>query len=333
MRLLGLTVLAIAYCALPSHAVCVCKEQQPVKHVAEHCFGSIAKPGSSWALCLLPRYCTPLQTPPPEHEIFPYVITGPGGNMSYDWYQFRWDLITTAAWSIGQNETICFAHKHGARAVRAWSLGLYSGVSARAKYTAMLANATARAAWVQSRIAEMQGADGISIDIEGAETCPGTADGLTLLMQELRDAGNKYNPRFQISFATPVYVGQPQLSRGYDWKALAQIVDFFIPMGYDMNGMGAIVRRMNITGYGGDGTMADANSPLPGLLDSLGQFADLGVPASKVTMGVGWYGYDYWCKTNTAGAPCHARIGAKQVSEIAILFLIAVFVICRCRAC
>ena len=315
--ILPLAVIAIA---ATSNAACVCKEQQyctPLQVRARIAQGSHMAYEYMYKSSRSNRILSPplRQTPYPDHEIFPYVITGPGGNMTYDWYQFRWDLITTAAWSIGQNETICYAHKRGARAVRAWSLGLYSGVSARAKYTAMLANATARAAWVQARVAEMQGADGISIDIEGAETCPGTAAGLTLLMQELRAAGTEYNPQFQISFATPVYVGQPQLSKGYDWQALAQVVDWFIPMGYDMNGMGAIVRRMNITGYGGDGTMADANSPLPGLLMSLGQFADLGVPASKVTMGVGWYGYDYWCKTNVSGAPCHARIGAKQVSK------------------
>ena len=71
--------------------------------------------------------------------------------------------------------------------------------------------------------------------------------------------------------------------------------------------------------------MADANSPLPGLLDSLGQFADLGVPASKVTMGVGWYGYDYWCYSNVSGTPCHARIGAKQVSNSACTFIYFIF--------
>lgn len=72
--------------------------------------------------------------------------------------------------------------------------------------------------------------------------------------------------------------------------------DFFIPMCYDLNGMGPIVRADathmgNISVYGGHGWTADANSPLPALLDSVAQFDYIGVPRTQVVVGMPW------CKT------------------------------------
>jgi hypothetical protein len=45
-----------------------------------------------------------------------------------------------------------------------------------------------------------------------------------------------------------------------------------------------------VSGYGGDGHEASANSPLPGLLMSLRQFKDAGVPAYRIVMGLPWCG-------------------------------------------
>ena len=39
-----------------------------------------------------------------------------------------------------------------------------------------------------------------------------------------------------------------------------------------MNGMGPIVRHYGISGYGGQGTVASANSPFPGLMMSIDQY-------------------------------------------------------------
>jgi hypothetical protein len=93
-------------------------------------------------------------------------------------------------------------------------------------------------------------------------------------------------------------------------------------MGYDMNGMGVIVRNIGgcfeqmtpagtppfcmvggifncsdgspcttypggaCTGYGGDGTVASANSPLPGLKMAIKQYADQAVPMDKIVLGL-----------------------------------------------
>eukprot|EP01051_Picozoa_sp_SAG22_P011922 SAG22_NODE_1190_length_5206_cov_1.878990_4_plen_127_part_00 len=65
--------------------------------------------------CKEQQYCQPLKTAPADQEVFPFVV----GSNATDWYNFRWDLVTTAGWSIGANETVCYAHKQGARVVTA----------------------------------------------------------------------------------------------------------------------------------------------------------------------------------------------------------------------
>lgn len=108
-----------------------------------------APPPSPWpCTCAEPRWCAPLATAPPDHEVFPFVIGGDNNfgppssvNDSAAWYAFDWDIITTAAWSLYDMEHVCFAHKHGARVVTAASAFDAAG---QAKLSAMLTNATAR---------------------------------------------------------------------------------------------------------------------------------------------------------------------------------------------
>ena len=133
------------------------------------------------------------------------------------------DLITTAAWAIGENETICYAHKHGARVVTAYAMGLYGGGSAHETYLQLMFNKTARAAWIQTEVAKLNdlGADGITFDIEGNEAVKNfTADALTDFLTELRAEAEKTNAHFQLSFETPVYPAQPQLVHANNWSAM-----------------------------------------------------------------------------------------------------------------
>ena len=121
--------------------------------------------------CHEQQYCKPLTTPPSEFEIYPFVLpsscsNSPCGNMTADWFDtFRWDLITTASWAIGQNETICHAHKKGARAVVPAGLGPGPGTPGQHNgYLDLLYNATARAAWISEKVEDINllGADGIN---------------------------------------------------------------------------------------------------------------------------------------------------------------------------
>ena len=120
---------------------------------------------------------------PAAVEIFPFVIPGQakGNNDSVNWFNtFRWDLITTAAWSIGQNETICHAHKNNARVVQGFSMAI---ASSKAVYMGLLYNKTARAAWIEHTIGSINriGADGINFVSESsARLLPAIGLGPTL---------------------------------------------------------------------------------------------------------------------------------------------------------
>ena len=93
--------------------------------------------------CVEQQYCKPLSTPAPEFEIYPFVIpTSCGnsycGNLTKYWFDtFRWDLITTASWTIGANETICHAHKMGARVAVAAGLGPGAGCKSHKQFCAL----------------------------------------------------------------------------------------------------------------------------------------------------------------------------------------------------
>ena len=55
---------------------------------------------------------------------------------------------------------------------------------------------------------------------------------------------------------------------------------------------GSTCLKPNISGYGGNGHIAMANSPLPGLMMSLDQFKNAGVPIDRVVVGLPWCGLD-----------------------------------------
>ena len=82
-----------------------------------------------------------------EKEIFPFVIPGSSAdssNVTAVWSEFRWDLITTASWAIGENETICAAHKAGARVVKAAAFALYGAAgSGKETYLGLMFNKSA----------------------------------------------------------------------------------------------------------------------------------------------------------------------------------------------
>jgi hypothetical protein len=203
-------------------------------------------------VCTEQKWCSPVATPPPAKEIFAFALAGGGAEMpaettTQQWPRFNWDLVTTVAWDIGANETVCFAHSKGVRVVIPASgpFALYGGANTKAFVNLML-NSTARKQWLAMQLASVAeyGADGMVFDIEGAEQVLNkTAAAMASLLHELKTEGKKTNPHFGISFTTPVYVGQAYISStwhhnagtGYDWASLKKVVDFFIPMACKTN--------------------------------------------------------------------------------------------------
>jgi len=128
--------------------------------------------------------------------------------------------------------------------------------------------------------------DGVNFDFEGE----GSADrnGLTALITQVSDALHAANPHWQVTMAT--YASAAGDSSGfYDVAALAPALDGFFVMAYDMNSR----------------TSPSATSPLVGGgfndTEALQQFTAV-VPASKVILGVPYYGYDWPTTDGTSTA-------------------------------
>ncbi len=142
--------------------------------------------------------------------------------------------------------------------------------------------------------------DGVNFDFEGQ----GSADrtGLTALITQVSNALHAANPHWQVTMAT--YASAAGDSAGfYDVAALAPAVDGFFVMAYDMNSQ----------------TTPSATSPLTGGgftdLEALQQFTSV-VPASKVILGVPFYGYDW---PTTDGTPTAQATGAESPLSDAVI--------------
>ncbi len=128
--------------------------------------------------------------------------------------------------------------------------------------------------------------DGVNFDFEGQGS--GDRAGLTRLITQVSGALHAANPHWQVTMAT--YASAAGDSNGfYDVAALAPAVDGFFVMAYDMN----------------DPSSPSATAPLIGGCfndtQALEQFTAV-VPASKIILGVPYYGYDWPTTDGTLSA-------------------------------
>jgi hypothetical protein len=128
--------------------------------------------------------------------------------------------------------------------------------------------------------------DGVNFDFEGA----GTADrsGLTNLITTVSDALHAANPHWQVTMATYASAAADAGSF-YDVKALAPALDGFFVMAYDMNDPVNPSPTAPLVGGGYNDT------------ETLQQYTAV-MPASKVILGVPYYGYDWPTTDGTATA-------------------------------
>jgi hypothetical protein len=128
--------------------------------------------------------------------------------------------------------------------------------------------------------------DGVNFDFEGE----GSADrnGLTSLITGVSIALHAANPHWQVTMAT--YASAAGDSAGfYNVAALAPALDGFFVMAYDMNDRSSPSPTAPLVGGGYNDTQA------------LQQFTAV-VPASKVILGVPYYGYDWPTTDGTSTA-------------------------------
>lgn len=201
----------------------------------------------------------------------------------------NWTHVTTVAWA-DVDDLMCLAHQHGARAViGAPSLNL----------SKLMQDDAARRAWIQNTLELVQTTyrDGVVFDYE-SPLPQGSAEGAfyAKLIADTRTIFHQVNPSYQITTCVP-WSPHNIDGRAYPFRKISIASDLLYVMDYDT--------RSQVF----DTCIAGANAPLPGMIRGMNEWIhNLGVPASKLVLGVPWYGYKYQCLPGTSADAIHCPI-------------------------
>jgi hypothetical protein len=147
-------------------------------------------------------------------------------------------------------------------------------------------NAPGRLTAALTAAIEAKHLDGVNFDFEGEGS--GDQAGLTNLVTKVSDALHATDPHWQVTMA--VYASAAGDPGGfYDIGAIAPAVDGFFVMAYDMNSRSTPSPTSPLFG----GNFSDA--------ETIEQFLKV-VPASKIILGLPYYGYDWPTTGGTATA-------------------------------
>lgn len=233
--------------------------------------------------CSNPKWCQPITRT--GKEVFAFSTT----NDIAHWKLYDWSKVTTVVMFGYVNQTLmCLAHSHG---VRVAILGSVSNTT--------FMDPGLRKKWIAQHmtISKENFLDGINFDYESAIKEDETAvrDAYTALVKETNEAFKKEMPHFQI---TVDVAWKPNTDiRFYDYVGLADNSDFLFVMAYD--------EQSQIFGE----CLALPNSALPRAFEGLMiYFKKLRkeIPASKLVLGIPWYGYHYPC-IKKEGEKCHIK--------------------------
>ena len=149
--------------------------------------------------------------------------------------------------------------------------------------TTCIQDSICRTSWIKDQIElqEEYGLEGVNIDIEwGAAKGSPENGNLTLFMSELRTA---LKPSAQLTFDA---AWSPDCIDGrcYNFTSFLEFVDFFFVMSYDEQSQ-----------MGSPPCIADANTPMSKTIKGLQLYLNIGIPPSRLVLGLPWYGYDYVC--------------------------------------
>ena len=223
-------------------------------------------------------------SPPPRQEIFQFQVD------PRNWPFYDYSALTTVALFGGTGADalagVCHGHAHGVRMVAGAPLS---------NSPADLHNSSYIAAFIDSMLATVNGSalgvelDGINFDVEGPLSGADAAALTAAVAQTAAAMKSAFGAGFQVSVDV---AWSPECIDGrcYDYKGLADASDFLFVMAYDM--------RSQIKPPAP--CVASANSPFPGVQEGLLAFERIGVPASKLILGVPFYGYKYPCLRGTA---------------------------------
>ncbi len=188
------------------------------------------------------------------------------------------DGSTTTGWggwtSSRLTSIINAAHSKGTRVVLTISVFAWSSGQA-AVQGALLGNPTARLnlAKQAAQAVRDRGADGINLDFEPIAS--GYADEFTALVRTFRAELNRLAPGYQLTFDTTGYIGNYPLEAA----TAPGGADAIFIMGYDYRGASS----------SSAGSISPFSGPVYDLQDTVNAYAAR-VPASKLILGLPWYG-------------------------------------------
>ncbi|XP_070557003.1 di-N-acetylchitobiase-like [Ptychodera flava] len=237
--------------------------------ITTHCLLLAGSLPAAKCPCSDPSLCKTV-TAKPKKETFVFRTAGS------TWKNYDWSKITTVGvFGEYDPQLMCTAHAHGVRLVQAGAFPVLN-----------LTDETQRDKWIteQVQLVEDRFMDGFNIDIEDSLFDSYRQELLTTFVNQTTQVFHSKIPGSQVTFDvawTPDCARQG--FRCYDYRGLADVTDFLFVMDYDE--MGSIA----------DPCVADANSPYNKTVTAMESFIDLGIPLSKLLMGLPWYGYDYPC--------------------------------------
>ena len=219
------------------------------------------------------------------------------------------DGSSTVGWSgwtsAKMTEVIQTAHANNTRVVLtvqsfAWNS---SGVT---RQKALLGSDAARASLARQIAAAVRdrGADGVNLDFEPIVST--YADEFTALIQAVRAELDAIAPGYQLTFDATGYIGN------YPIEAATAPggADAIVIMGYDYKGASS----------GTAGSVAPIGGPVYDIADTLAAYTSR-VPASKLILGVPYYGRAWSTATPTLNAPTTAA--AQYGASVSVLYLTA----------
>ncbi|XP_070565595.1 di-N-acetylchitobiase-like isoform X2 [Ptychodera flava] len=183
-------------------------------------------------------------------------------------------------------DLMCTAHANNARLVLTASFPKEN-----------LTNADDRHRWIEGKVKQALDfhVDGINFDFESPLTEPDRIHHFTVLVNETTQAFHQHIPGSQVTVDvayTPACSVESSY-RCYDYVGLASAADFMFVMGYDEQDF--------MEEYGE--CEARANAPYERTVKGIEDYLKLGIPTSKLVLGVPWYGYTYPCQ-KLSGTKC-----------------------------